>query len=822
VWLAERSDGRFQGVAAVKLLNASLVGRDGEARFRREGSILARLRHPCIAQLIDAGVSAQGQPFLVLEHVDGRRIDDYCDAQGLGVDARVRLFLDVLAAVAHAHANLVVHRDLKPSNVLVNGQGQVKLLDFGIAKMIEGQAGETPTALTRDGESMLTPEYAAPEQLTAGDVTTATDVHALGVLLYIMLAGRHPAWTESQSPAELVRAIVDAEAARVSDAAAGGPLAEARAQQRATTTKRLRGALRGDLDNIVAKALKKNPAERYASAEAMADDLHRYLDHLPVRARADSIRYRTRKFVMRHRVVLGATWAVLIALAAGAGVAVQQARAAARARDRALVDLRRAEATVDFTRFLLAEATPTQGRPVTNEELLARGEAVLDVRYADDPATRVHMLLVLAERYLDNQQYDRWQETAERALASSRGIPDLKLRARASCLKAQAMVDERPNDPEVVSRANGLLAEAFSDLEASPGSEADEAYCRVCESAICAKLPDAARGVAAARRAVDLEERRGAPVTRRFEAAFALAIAHFVAGSPHAADAEFARVLQLLERQGLGRSRQAATVLNNWNRMWQLNGLYLKALPLSERALELGRERATERGAIAVIVQNHAVLLSNLGRWSEAVPLAEEVVLKTRGEKSARRLITALQVAAYAHLGAGDLDRAARNLREAERLLGADPRPSPPQLAVLDRNWARLALARGDVASSVAYAKQGLARPAAEQDVPILELMLAQAQNDGGEFAEARAAVERAVPAVRRIVGDLESLYTGRCHLERGIALVGLGEADAGQQELRTAVRQLEASVGPDALLTRRAKAHLQGTAAPGPGAGGR
>ena len=814
VWLADRSDGRFQGVAAVKLLNASLVGRDGETRFRREGSILARLRHPCIAQLIDAGVSPQGQPYLVLEHVDGERIDDYCDSRGLGVDARVRLFLDVLAAVAHAHANLVVHRDLKPSNVLVDGGGHVKLLDFGIAKMVEGQTGETPTALTRDGESMLTPEYAAPEQLTAGDVTTATDVYALGVLLYVILAGRHPAWQESQSPADLIRAIVDTESGRVSDAAATGAQTEERAQQRATTPKRLRGVLRGDLDNIVAKALKKDPTERYASAEAMAEDLRRYLDHLPVRARADSLGYRTRKFVMRHRVVLSAAAAVAIALATGTGVAVRQARASERARDRALVELRRAEATVDFTGFLLSEATPTQGRPITNEELLARGDALLDQRYADDPASRVHMLLILADRYQENQQHDRLHATLERAFSVSRAINDVGLRSRAACSKAWALVDQAPGDAQSVAAANRLLTEALSDLAASPGSEADEAYCRVREANLANKLPDASRSVAAGRRAVALEEQRGAPVGRRFEAGLVLANAYLVEGSPEAADAQFASVMALLESQGLGRARDATLVLHNWSRVWQLKGQYLRALPLSERALDIGRERATERGAVAPLVRNHATVLCAIGRCAEALPLIEEALAKTRAEKSRRRLVAMLEYASLVHAGVGDLERAAGALREAEELLAGDPRTSPGQHALLDMYQAQLALAHGDPASAVAHAERGLTRPPAGDEELFVLLVLAEAFNERGDFAQGRAAAERAKPALNRVVGDLpHSLHTGRYRLERGIALVGLGGVEAGREDLGKAVEQLEASVGPDAAPTRRAKAHLQGMA---------
>src|SRR6185436_16478233 len=226
-------------------------GRGEGERFQREGNILARLRHPHIAHLIDAGLSSAGQPYLVLEHVDGQPIDAYCNAAGLGVEARIRLFLDVAEAVAHAHANLIVHRDLKPSNVLVSFEGRVKLLDFGIAKLLEAEMpGGEPSPLTREGGAALTPEYAAPEQVTGGPITTATDIYALGVLLYLLLAGRHPAGDARQAPADLLKAIVETEPLRLSDAAQDN---------------RLRRLLRGDLDTIVAKALKKDARERYAS-----------------------------------------------------------------------------------------------------------------------------------------------------------------------------------------------------------------------------------------------------------------------------------------------------------------------------------------------------------------------------------------------------------------------------------------------------------------------------------------------------------------------------------------------------------------------------
>ena len=310
VWLARRSDGRFERQAAVKFVSIALAGPATEERFKREGSILGRLTHPHIAELLDAGISS-GQPYLILEYVDGPPIDEYCDQHKLDLQTRVRLFLDVLAAVAHAHANLIVHRDIKPSNVLVTNRGEVKLLDFGIAKLLEGE-GQTgaATLLTYEGGSALTPQYAAPEQLTGQPVTTATDVYALGVLFYILLSGRHPAGSGLRSPAELVKAVLDLEPRRASDATTAD--SKLIAQRRDATPEKLRRQLRGDLDTIVSKALKKDPRERYASVTGFADDLQRYLKLEPISARPDTVAYRTAKFLRRNRAVMSLTAAAIL------------------------------------------------------------------------------------------------------------------------------------------------------------------------------------------------------------------------------------------------------------------------------------------------------------------------------------------------------------------------------------------------------------------------------------------------------------------------------------------------------------------------------
>ncbi|MCV2350765.1 serine/threonine-protein kinase [Paucibacter sp. Y2R2-4] len=351
VWLARRTDGRFEGLVAIKFLNAGLLGHGDAGRFTREGQILGKLAHPHIARLLDAGVNtalgpAQAQPYLVLEYVDGQPLDRYCESASLDIRARVTLFLDVLAAVAHAHTRLILHRDLKPSNILVNTAGEVKLLDFGIAKLLH-QPGDgddsssssgAATELTRQAGRAFTPRYAAPEQVEGGEVTTATDVYALGVLLYLLLSGgQHPTQQrddERTTPLERLRTVVEVEPKKLSERArsarradseqyAGGQSSSSKKEARARAKE-----LRGDLDTIVAKTLKKAPAERYANAAELAEDLRHWLNHEPISARPDSAAYILAKFVRRHRLAVAAGSLGLLTLSVSIGVALRQGQEA--------------------------------------------------------------------------------------------------------------------------------------------------------------------------------------------------------------------------------------------------------------------------------------------------------------------------------------------------------------------------------------------------------------------------------------------------------------------------------------------------------------
>jgi len=350
VFRAERADGQFEQRVAVKILRAGLQTEEMICRFRAERQILAGVDHPSVARLVDGGVTGEGRPYLVTEYVEGVPIDRYCAEHGLPLRERLRLFLSVTEAVEHAHRRRVIHRDLKPSNILVTGAGRVKLLDFGIAKLLVEDEGSPTGPFTRPGRRWMTPEYAAPEQVTGGPVTTGTDVYQLGVVLYELLSGRHPFESEIGRPHPLERAIVETTPKKPSaavgaegqgDLAPRGPPHEARsdpdalARARASPHPKLRRSLRGDLDAVVLRALRKDPKDRYGSARALAEDLQRYLRGRPVAARRGTAAYRAKKFVVRHPWEVGAVAALVLLLAGFAAFAAFQAGKLARERARA-------------------------------------------------------------------------------------------------------------------------------------------------------------------------------------------------------------------------------------------------------------------------------------------------------------------------------------------------------------------------------------------------------------------------------------------------------------------------------------------------------
>lgn len=415
VWLASREDGLYRGEVAIKTLHPYFGGGALRQRFLREAQILGRLTHSNIARLLDAGVAADGSVYLVLEYVHGVSIDTWCDERKLGVEARLQLFLDVCAAVAQAHANLVVHRDLKPSNILVTAQGQVKLLDFGVAKLLEVEPAAQRTELTRMTGRIFTPEYAAPEQILGEPITTATDVYALGVLLHVLLAGTRP-YGNSSNSVEIERAVLHDEPIRPSVAAERS--GQAAAAARSTTPSKLTHTLAGDLDNIVARSLRKSPADRYVSVLALADDIQRHLAHQPILARPENLVLRTRKFVRRHRLGVAASLIVALSLAIGIAGIVWQAQVAR-------TEARKANAIKDFV-FGIFERNSTshpdgaRARQTTAEELLAQASQEIRTGLSDAPTVREELLGMMSRLYVNMEMQKDARVLLEDLLASQR------------------------------------------------------------------------------------------------------------------------------------------------------------------------------------------------------------------------------------------------------------------------------------------------------------------------------------------------------------------------------------------------------------------
>jgi eukaryotic-like serine/threonine-protein kinase len=415
VYRAERADGQYEQQVALKVVPSMAAVGQGSTRFHAERHILARVTHPNIARLLDAGLTPEGSAYLVMEYVDGSPITTYCDDQRLTIVDRLRLFRAVSNATQHAHQSLVVHSDLKPANIFVSQTGEVKLLDFGIAKLLEPErAGFETTA--RELRA-LTPAYAAPEQLLGDPVTTATDVYVLGVVLYELLTGERPAEVDPVAPSQAIRRRAEA----TEDAARMG-LARVCAARR-TTPAKLARRLSGDIDRVIMKALRIEPDRRYFSAGQLTEEIERLLDGRPVTAQPDTLMYRTRRFVGRHRVGVGTLAAVVVLSTAFAVVAWLQARAVASERDRARIEARRAErvSLLVADLFKLAEPAAGRGETITARELLEQASDGIGSELQGDAATQAALFNVLGRVYGNLGLHDRAIDVLARALALQRG-----------------------------------------------------------------------------------------------------------------------------------------------------------------------------------------------------------------------------------------------------------------------------------------------------------------------------------------------------------------------------------------------------------------
>jgi eukaryotic-like serine/threonine-protein kinase len=770
VWLAQRSDGQFEGQAAVKLLNTALVGHPSERRLAREGRVLAKLQHPNIAHILDAGVVANGQPYLILEYIRGEPIDRFCDLRKLGIRQRILLFLDVLGAVAHAHSHLIVHRDLKPSNILVTADGVVKLLDFGIAALLSPGA-QNVTDITHQLPPGLTPGYAAPEQLLGEPITIATDVYALGVLLFVLLTGQHPSLSSGKTRAEWMRVVLDWEAPRLSDVEM--PAADRR-------------PLRGDLDNIVAMCLRRLPAERYCTVDQFAEDLRRYLALEPVSARPRSLAYLTKMFARRHRVAVAAALTVAIVTAVAMVITTRQMLEARYQRDQSRYQTQRAETSIDFLTHLMRSDGGPDGPPRNFHERLDLGVEMLKKQYEDDPKFAGRLLVDLADYYRNDGESVRANELYAQAYKLGKRNQDKELVVSAQCSRAygdahtgmregaqerldeaQKLLDQIPN-PDVAIQIECLLVKV--NLKISQGDFA------AAETLV--------RLAMAKREQVD-GTNEGLGSAMLFSE---LGAVYRARNQPRDALRSLESAADIYERNGRG--RMSAGISTRLAIAWALVDMGEPSRAMEEHAIINQRLRETGGPAIEHVVYptSRAFLLLRMGRTEDADRTFEGVVERARQAGHPNFLASALLCEANISIQQRQWDRAEAALKEVSVLL-ADGVGDGHTRTYAGIMAAELALARSDLESARRFRAN------------ILELA-------GYGTAEPQRALLRVLLISSRIAlaesaaDDLERFARDALHLALEKARGPDTSADVGEALLRIAQARLLANPGADVRST--------------------
>lgn len=786
VWLAGRCDGQLNREVALKLPFAGPLRAQMAERCRRERDILAALTHPNIARLYDAGVDASGQPYLAMEYVRGIPLTIYCDAARLTVRERLTLFLQVLAAVEFAHTHLILHRDLKPSNIQVTEQGRVVLLDFGIGKLLstEPSSDSPPTELA---VRMLTPDYASPEHLSGTALWTTSDVYSLGVVLYELLAGARPFGAECESRWELEDAILTRDPPRPSQLT----VPEAIAAARQATSRKLAQILKGDLDTIILKALKKAPAERYQSVETFARDVTCYLGNLPVSARPDSAWYRLRRFVSRNKWQVAAALVTSISIIAGAGTALWQAREIAQQRDRALELASRNRAINDFTSMLIGEAASSE-KPVTVKEMLARSESLALAGTIGSNDVRAAVLETIATLYIAAGDAGKSVQVLERAQALAVNARDAQLQSRLTCLHAMMIAD--------VGRIEAALTAINRELEQLQDDPETAAFCLNDLANVSMRAGDASGTLRHALLA--LERLRGSGIDAPADEADVLGTVGYgyrLTGNTVLANRYYEQALQKYVAAGRERSPNALMMLNNWALVSASSGVPKQALALYDRILNVVMAHDQNTSPPPQLIFNRARVLESIGRFAEARSAYEYSLQLARQTGNVSTEGMALAALAEMAERSGDRRVAERYLRELDEKLGS----SLPSYGSL---MARRTMIQGwlDVANGKlegARTRFDAAERSGNNNLWTHDALMSKAETDllAGDatsaIAHARAALDK---VISRQGGVPYSSGTGQAWLMLGRALSAGGERAPAQAALQSAVTHLSNTVDED------------------------
>ncbi|MCU0754121.1 MAG: serine/threonine-protein kinase [Xanthomonadales bacterium] len=723
VYRAERADGPFAQLAAIKLLDRA--GSDWTARFAAEQTLLAQLEHPGIAQLLDGGVSPDGRPWFAMRWVEGQSLDQWLMQRRWSLPRRLALFEQIAAAVAHAHARLIVHRDLKPGNVRVDAGGHAVLLDFGIARLLDASGASEAT------RALLTPAWAAPEQLAGGPLTTAVDVHGLGLLLYLLLSGRHP-WPEAiDSLAGAAAAIGQRDPPPLARAARADLPYPAR-------------TLAGDLDAIVQRALAKDPARRYVSVEALREDLARYRSRQPVLARRGALGYQLLRWTQRYW--LPASLAVLAALSLICATLYSrhQAQIAAAERDVARLEAHRQEALREHLLLAFREGAAL-GSGATARQLLDASAARLDLLYAADPALRRAVLLSLGELYFVLGDYPAARAMLGRFLADpGDAVPNERVLAHSQLAQVLGRLGE-------LDAAEAELATAVGLRGATPDPPRDlDVQLLTARSQLVRARGDLATGLELQREVVRMSAAAvdGSPLALGI-ARSNLGLALLQADQADAARIEFQAALLTWRHAGHERSGHAITTLGNLANVEQLLGRLAEADRHYREATTLAAALTAENAALAALLGNHARLALTRHQLDEAAALlarAQVLAARYSGADSVDVASLALTAADLA-LARGDRADAARATAQARRLFEARLGVTHPLLARVDLSEARIAVARQapDALAKMerAIRRLGAGPPLLARQALRAELLLAEAALRAGDAERSRAALRR-------------------------------------------------------------------------------
>jgi serine/threonine-protein kinase len=738
VLLAERDDGAFAQRVALKVIASGIATESMRRRFVAEQRALARLDHPNVARIVDGGIRDDGLPWFAMEYVDGVRIDEWCDARRLGVRARLGLLVSVCRAVQAAHQRLVIHRDLKPSNILVTAGGDVRLLDFGVAKLLEDDDVELRET-TRADERLFTPEYAAPEQWKHEPTTTATDCYALGVILYQLLAGARPHDFSGHPRHEWLKLIEHAPrapSAVVSDEAAAA---------RSTTREQLRKALRGDLDAITLTALHADPARRYDSVGQLADDIQRYLDAMPVSARPDTWGYRASRFVRRNRLAVGSAAVLVVALAGGAIATTWQARRATRAA---------AEATAinSFLRGLFVEASPlnARGDSLTAGDMLQRAAGGIDSMFPHQPETRLQLLLTLVEINRELASFPRADSLARRALAVADSFAPNTL----SNVLARAMLGDVTRARGQLPLADSLFAKAITQARALDAPDTTLARLRGAHANVFYRLAKFTDAEQANREAIAKGSALGPLFMANVTGMLALALDE--QERDDAADSAYARAIEIFRAAGLSThpdylqtiANRAATLGERWE-LDSAQVLKAELLPLLRRINPEGHDR------VIIAINNLAFghfQLGNAAAAESGFADAHAMALRLHGPTHPLA-VTPLNNIGRARVLAGRPVQAESTFRASLKAIraGLGPTSNPATVAWL---WLGRslglqgrhaeALAALDSAAAIVAARTPASARSAEIGVARAEVLFAASR-----FAEAEAAIRPALESHR-------------------------------------------------------------------------